>query len=44
MNKLVSVIIPTYNMGNHILESIESLLNQTYKHIEIIVVLQEYIY
>ena len=38
MNKLVSVIIPTYNMGNHILESIASLLNQTYKHIEIIVV------
>jgi glycosyltransferase involved in cell wall biosynthesis len=34
----VSVIIPTYNRFNCLLDSIKSVLNQTYKNIEIIVV------
>lgn len=35
---LVSVVIPAYNMAAYIGEAIESLLNQTYKSLEIIVI------
>ena len=34
----VSIIIPTYNCAHFLREAIESALNQTYQHIEIIVV------
>ncbi len=37
-NPLVSVIIPTYNRGHLIKRAIESVFNQTYKNIEVIVV------
>ena len=37
-NELVSVVIPTYNRAQTIKRSIMSVLNQTYKNIEIIVV------
>ena len=36
--ELISVIIPSYNHGNYLARAIESVLAQTYKHIEIIVV------
>ena len=38
MNKKVSVIIPTYNRAIYIERAIQSILSQTYKNIEIIVV------
>lgn len=37
-NPLVSIIVPTYNVKHYIRECIESILNQTYKNIEIIIV------
>jgi glycosyltransferase domain-containing protein len=35
---LVSVIIPTYNRPNYVKRAVESILNQTYKNIEIVIV------
>jgi len=37
-NSLVSVVIPMYNAQNDILRCLTSVLNQTYKHLEVIVV------
>lgn len=38
MNQLVSVIIPVYNYDRFLGEAIESVLGQTYKNVEVIVV------
>ena len=38
LDNLVTVIIPTYNNSLFVIDSIESVLNQTYKNFEIIVV------
>jgi glycosyltransferase involved in cell wall biosynthesis len=37
-NPLVSVVIPTYNSGKTIAQCLQSIVNQTYKNIEIILV------
>ena len=36
--KLVTVIIPTYNRFDYLLKAIQSVKNQDYKNIEIIIV------
>lgn len=38
MNKLVSVILPVYNEEKYIGEAIDSILNQTYKNLELIII------
>lgn len=38
MNELVSIVVPIYNMGDSIEICVKSLLRQTYKNIEIILV------
>lgn len=38
MEELVSVVIPTYNRKNSLVSCINSVLNQTYKNLEVIVV------
>ncbi len=37
-NELISIVIPTYNLSKHIETTILSLLNQTYKDIEIVII------
>ena len=38
MNELVSIIVPIYNVSEYLEKCIVSLINQTYKNIEIILV------
>ncbi len=38
-NRKGSVVIPCFNDGSHIVNAIRSILNQTYKNIEVIIVM-----
>ena len=38
MNKLVSIVVPCYNQGRFLSEALQSVLSQTYKHWECIIV------
>lgn len=38
MDKLISIIVPVYNAGNYFEDCIDSIINQTYKKLEIILV------
>ena len=38
MEKLISIIVPVYNVSQYIDRCMTSLLNQTYRNIEIIMV------
>ena len=38
MEELVSIIIPVYNVEKYIEQCIQSVINQTYKNIEIILI------
>ena len=38
MDPLVSVIIPVYNPGKHLIRCLDSIVNQTYKNLEIILI------
>ena len=40
-NPLVSVIMSTYNRYDYLSEAVESILNQTYKNLELIIVLEK---
>ena len=38
MNDLISIVVPVYNVGNYLDKCIETIIKQTYKNIEIILV------
>ena len=38
MSNKISIVVPVYNVENYILECIESIINQSLKEIEIIVI------
>jgi len=38
VDNLISAVIPCFNQGQYLIEALVSILNQTYKHLEIIIV------
>lgn len=38
MNELISIVVPVYNVEKYLKKSIESIINQTYRNLEIIII------
>ena len=38
MNELISVIVPVYNVEKYLRKAVQSIQNQTYKHLEIMLI------
>ena len=38
MNPLISIIVPVYNVENYLRKCLNSIINQTYKNLEIILI------
>lgn len=38
MGVTISIIIPTYNRASYVLETVNSVLGQSYKYVEVVVV------
>ena len=38
MNDLISIIVPVYNVENYLERAVNSIINQTYNNLEIILV------
>ena len=38
MNELISIVVPVFNIKDYLIKCVESLVNQTYKNTEIILV------
>ena len=38
MEHLISIIVPVYNVEKYLVKCIRSIMNQTYKYLEIIIV------
>ena len=38
IDPLLSVIVPVYNIENYIIDSVDSILNQSYKNLEVLLV------
>lgn len=38
MENIISVIVPVYNVAPFLIEALDSLINQTYKNLEIIII------
>lgn len=38
MNELISIIVPVYNVAPYLNQCLDSIINQTYKNLEIILV------
>ena len=37
-NELITIIVPVYNVENYLIKCIESLINQTYTNLEILLI------